>query len=373
MDTKVGFIINPIAGMGGAVGLKGTDGIETYFKALKLGARPVAPLKARRFFKRLLGLVDVNDLEFYTYGGKMGALICKEFKVNFKVLGYPKNPSLTTPEDTKDASMKILDLKPSILVFVGGDGTAVDICKVVGDRLPVIGIPSGVKVYSGIFAASPEYAADLLYSFMKGECEMRYEEVLDIDEDAFRRDELRVKTFGRMLVPYENLLIQGTKVPTPSSDKVDQLAIAEYFLENMDEGTLYLMGPGTTVKTVMEVMGIEGTLLGVDAIFNGKVVGRDLNEEKIRSLIKRYDKVKIVVSPIGRQGFIFGRGNQQFTPEILEEIGIENIVVLATPSKAREIKFLRVDTPSSDFDLKMRGKYIRVIVGRGRGKMMKII
>ncbi|MHA1506897.1 MAG: ATP-NAD kinase family protein [Candidatus Asgardarchaeia archaeon] len=373
MDTRVGFIINPVAGMGGAVGLKGTDGIGTYLKALKLGAKPIAPLKARRFFKRLLDLVDVKTLEFYTYDGKMGASICKEFNANFKVVGRPKNPDLTTADDTKDALIKILNLRPSIIVFVGGDGTAVDVYSIIGDKLPVIGIPSGVKVYSGVFAASPEYAADLLFSFMKGECEVRYEEVLDIDEDAFRRDELRVKIFGRMRIPYEAFLIQGTKTPTPSSDKIDQLAIAEYFLENMEKGTLYLMGPGTTVKTIMDAMGIKGTLLGVDAIFNGEVVGKDLNEAEIRSLIKRYDKVKIVVSPIGRQGFIFGRGNQQFTPEVLEEVGIENVIILATPSKVGEIKFLRVDTPSADFDRKIKGKYLRVIVGRRREKLMKIL
>jgi predicted polyphosphate/ATP-dependent NAD kinase len=358
----IGFLVNPIAGMGGKVGLKGTDGMLE--EAIKRGAEPVAPDIARKF----LSYLDC-DVEFLTASGKMGEDFLKE-RYPHKVVYHVEN-SNTGPDDTKKACEKMMG-DVDLLVFIGGDGTARDIASVVDEKIPVIGVPSGVKMYSSCFALSPEKAAELLCSFLNGECEIKEAEVLDIDEESYRRGELKVSLYAYVKIPYLAELVQGSKREYFGDEDSSKEEIAEYVAENMEPDTLYILGAGSTTAKIAEKMGVEKTVLGVDAYYNGKIVGKDLSEKDILELLDKYGTAKIVISPIGSQGFIFGRGNQQLSANVIMRVGKENIVVVATPQKLRETPELHVYTGDEGLDTVLKG-HIRVLSGYGRYTLKKVL
>ncbi len=356
----IGFVINPIAGMGGRVGLKGTDGVLE--EAIKRGAKPIAAKRAREFLKNLRG-----EIEFLTASGKMGEDVLKDFNFSYRVV-Y-KAPGNTSAKDTKEAVGEFMKENAELIVFVGGDGTARDVVEVADSKIPVLGVPSGVKMYSSIFAVNPEKAAEVVMKFLEGGAKLMDSEVLDIDENAYRKNKLRIKLFGYAKTPYVEDLIQSSKSEyVDSEEEEDKRWIAEFFVENIEKETLYLLGAGTTVAKIAEVLGLEKTLLGVDALYNGEIIAKDLSEKEILELIEKYLKVKIVITPIGSQGFIFGRGNQQFSERVLEKVGKENIIIVATPRKIRELKKLRIDLENAQ---KFRG-YYKVLVGYGKYKLMKV-
>jgi len=356
----IGFVINPIAGMGGRVALKGTDGVLE--EAIKRGAKPIAAKRAREFLKNLKG-----NIEFLTASGKMGEDVLKDFSIPYKII-Y-KAPENTSAEDTKRVVEEFIKGNVELIVFVGGDGTARDVVEVADSKIPVLGVPSGVKMYSSIFAINPEKAAEVVNKFAEGKTKLMDSEVLDIDEDAYRNNELKIKLFAYAKTPYVEDLIQSSKSEyVGGEEEEDKRWIAEFFIENMEKDTLYLLGAGTTVAKIAEVLGLEKTLLGVDALYNGKIVAKDLSEKDILELIEKYPRVKIVITPIGSQGFIFGRGNQQFSEKVLERVGKNNIIILATPRKIRELKKLRIDLENAQ---KFRG-YYKVLVGYGKYKLMKV-
>ena len=177
---KVGFIINPIAGMGGSVGLKGTDSVLE--EAIKRGAKPIAEKRAIEFLKALK-----KEIEFYTCSSKMGENALK--KVGKKAKIIYKTPKHTTAEDTKKAAREMAK-KVDLIVFVGGDGTACDVYDAINSSIPILGVPSGVKMYSAVFAFTPKDAAEIVEEFEDLPLEER--EIMDIDEDAFRKGEFKV-------------------------------------------------------------------------------------------------------------------------------------------------------------------------------------
>ena len=363
---KVGFVVNPIAGMGGRVGLKGTDG-EAYRKALELGAKPVSPGRARRFLRAL----KASGLELLTAPGVMGGDYVSETSIPFRVVGSVGTP--TTAEDTVRVCREMVDEGVELIVFVGGDGTARDVCRAVGTSTPTLGVPSGVKVYSSVFAYSPEEAAEVVSAFLEGRASLAEREVLDVDEEAFRRGVLRVRLYGFLRVPVVEALVQPSKTWGEARLDVEEnkRAIARYLVEEMEEGVLYILGPGTTLMAVAEQLGVEKTPLGVDAVVDGRLVGRDLSEGELLRLLDRYPRAKVVVSPLGGQGFILGRGNQQISPEVLRRVGRENIIVLATKDKMAGLKVLRVDTGDPEVDRMLRG-YMRVIVDYMEERVVRV-
>jgi len=370
MDV-IGFIVNPIAGMGGVVGLKGTDGREVLRKAIELGAKPIAPKRAREFLEevRKLGL----NVKILTAPKMMGEDVVSKIGLEYEVIGEVGEE--TTAEDTKRIAMLMLAKGVKMIVFVGGDGTARDILDAVDLKCPVLGIPSGVKMYSAVFTLNPRVAAITLKLFLEGNVEVEEREVLDIDEDAFRRNMLNVRLYGYLKVPSDRSRIQSSKeVYGEIDEESNKQAIATYFIENMERDTLYILGTGSTVKTILKVLEKPYTLLGIDALYNGEIVGLDLNEREILKLIEKYanSKKKLVLTPIGGQGFILGRGNQQLSSKVVERIGIDNIIVLATRSKVRSLKCLHVDTGDPALDNKFKNRYIRVIVDYNEEFVMKI-
>ncbi len=369
--VKVGFLVNPIAGMGGRVGLKGTDG-EAYKKALALGAQPVAPYRAKRFLREYKRLGLEKHVELYVAPHPMGSSIVEEEGIPYVLTGELKSHE-TTPEDTKNISRTMVNRGVNLIVFVGGDGTARDIIEAIDKKTPILGVPSGVKMYSPLFAITPEAAARILEHYVKGDYSIEEVEVLDIDEEAFRKDQLKITLYGTALTIKVSELLQSGKEPTPNTMSIrgNQEAIARYVIENMEPDTLYILGPGTTVKAIADLLGVEKTVLGVDAIYNGRLVGKDLNEKQLLELIEKYKRTKIILTPIGGQGFLLGRGNQQISPKILEKIGKNNIIVVATRDKMSKIRKLRIDTGDPRIDEKLRS-YIRVIVDYNEEVVLKI-
>lgn len=351
---KIGLIVNPIAGMGGSVGLKGTDG-KMYKKALELGARPVTPQR----IEDVLSLIKGRDIYFFVAPEKMGESYIKKYDFKYKVIGEVGKD--TTAEDTKRIAKEMIEGGIEILIFVGGDGTARDICDAVDLKIPVVAIPSGVKMFSPVFTVSARAAAEMIDSLKNQFIE---KEVLDIDEDAFRENRLAAKLYGYLKVPEIKSLLQGGKEASNVSKSAEEnkREIAEYIFENMKNNILYILGPGTTVKVIADRIGVEKTLLGIDAVYNKKLVGKDLNEEIILELINIYKKAKIIVTPIGGNGFIFGRGSKQITSEVLGIVGKENIIVVGTPDKIGKLEYLRIDTGDIKVDKKLGG-YIKVIMG----------
>jgi predicted polyphosphate/ATP-dependent NAD kinase len=354
----IGFLVNPVAGMGGAVGLKGTDGRAILKRAVSLGAKPIAPARAEAFLSELSPAK--REIRLVAGAGSMGEDEAKKCGFTCMILGERK--TVTTAEDTRDVAKKMAETGVNILVFCGGDGTARDILKAVGTALPVLGVPTGVKMHSAIFAVSPQAAARVTAGFLWGELPLREAEVMDVDEKAFREGRLSAELYGYVLTPYEPHLIQENKLASPmtESELRNQAAIAIYIIENMKPDVIYIIGPGTTTRTIGDLLDAKKTLLGVDIFYNKKIAASDVNEKQILGTIKE-KSAQIIVTPVGGQGFIFGRGNQQISPEVIRQVSLDNIVVIATESKLRSLKSLRVDTGDSSLDDAFRARGIKVV------------
>lgn len=305
---KIGLLVNPIAGMGGNVGLKGTDG-EMYNKALELGAEPITPVRIREVLK----LIYRQDIKFLVSPGNMGEDYIKDFNFDYKIIG--KINKKTTDEDTKNLARQILNEGADVLIFVGGDGTARNVLDAVGTKIPLVAVPSGVKMFSSVFTFSPRAAAEMINNMGDDFIE---KEVLDIDEEAFRENRLEAKYYGTVIVPNLNHLLQGKKSPsnTKYSVKEEKQKVAKYVLNNMTEDSVYILGPGTTVREITDMLNVDKTLLGIDAVFKGELIGRDINEKDMLQIIDEYQKVKIIITPIGGNGFIFGREQTNFFKSI---------------------------------------------------------
>lgn len=360
---QLGFLINPIAGMGGKVGLKGTDNVVK--KATQMGAETVAPERAEEFLKTLKKKEFGEALKIVTCPPPMGHNEVKDAGLSAKILPLTLK-SETSAEDTKNAIRLMIERKVDLIVFVGGDGTARDILDAlhsINADVPVLGVPSGVKMYSGIFAVNPSDAADIVEAFERKETEIGEFEIVDADEAAIRADQFNIRFYGCLLGPFLPMRIQGSKLVSPETldEHENQMALARFIVEKLDPNGWYILGPGTTVKCVADLLGVEKTLLGVDLYHKGKSI-KDVNEAKLLSSIKDWRNTWIILSPIGRQGILLGRGNQQISPEIVKRVGKERMVVGATKSKLQSIEgaVLRVDTGEAEVDAMLRG-YMRVI------------
>jgi len=356
----LGFIINPVAGMGGAVGLKGTDGRQTLERAIALGAKPIAAERAKTFLNALLSVRP--HLKMLVGVADMGEDEVKKLGYVCSVIGETKTE--TTSEDTQAVATAVVEAGVDLLVYCGGDGTTRDIQKAVGMKLPVLGVPTGVKMHSALFATSPQAAARVVIEYLWRGLPVQEAEVMDIDEQVFREGHLSAKLYGYMLSPFEPHLIQGNKMESPLTENEveNQAAIALYVIEAMQQSILYVVGPGTTTRTVADLLDQKKTLLGVDLFLNKQIVAQDVNEKQILKQINANPTAKILITPIGGQGFIFGRGNQQISPQVIRQVGINNIIVIATKNKLAQLNHLRVDTGDTELDNQLRRSGLRVIV-----------
>ncbi|MBN2551183.1 MAG: ATP-NAD kinase family protein [Spirochaetales bacterium] len=369
---KLGLIVNPVAGLGGRVGLKGSDGPEVWKKALALGAVPESPARAIRALERFADLRD--SLELITYPAEMGEQEARAGGFAPTVIGAIHSGA-TTPQDTERAATDMAAQGVELILFAGGDGTARDIHRAVGRRLPVLGIPGGVKIHSGVFAASPAHAGDIARLFVnnRSTVPLREAEVMDIDEEAFRADRLSARLYGYLTIPYRREHLQGSKAGSSRGEAVSFDEIASEVILAMQPGILYIIGPGTTTRPILEKLGLSCTLLGVDAVLDRKSAGKDLSEAQILAALEKRE-ARIVVTVIGGQGYILGRGNQQISPRVIRKAGPKNIQVVAAEEKLLALgdQPLRVDTGDPDLDGELCG-YIPVIVGLNRRRVCAVI
>jgi predicted polyphosphate/ATP-dependent NAD kinase len=263
-----------------------------------------------------------------------------------------------------------------LILFAGGDGTARDIFEVTGDALPLLGIPTGVKMQSGVFATSPEAAGDIASALVqtadRDRIHYRQSEVMDIDEAELRRGAIVPRLYGYARVPQVATLLQNAKARNRSLDEGALPAAAQQIADDMEPGTLYALGPGRSTQQVLQVLKLEGTLLGTDLVLDRKLVARDVDERTI--LHEAEGKpLRIVVGVIGGQGYVFGRGNQELSPAVIRRAGRAGITVLAAQAKliALPERRLLIDTGDLALDLALAG-YWRVMVGGQEYMMMKV-
>jgi predicted polyphosphate/ATP-dependent NAD kinase len=394
---KLGLIVNPVAGVGGRVGLKGSDGAEVLRAALERGAMRDAPQRARRALERLARVRD--HVEILTWPGEMGEDEARAAGFEPRVLGSFEDRRsyvlcelertggepvsiacddfvLTTPDDTEQAARDLLAAGVDLILFAGGDGTARNICDAAGARVPVIGVPAGVKIHSAVYATTPAAAGDVAALYLHerpAAVHLREGEVMDIDEEAFRQNRVSARLYGYMPVPYARGLTQSAKAGGVAGEERALNDVAAEVIAGMLPGALYVLGPGTTTRAVMARLGLHKTLLGVDAIRDGELAGSDLTESDLMGLAADASETFVVVTVIGGQGHIFGRGNQQISPAVLRRVGPDHVLVIATQTKllSLEGRPLLVDTGDPALDEQLCG-YAKVVTGLGERTMYKV-
>ncbi|MBU2979753.1 ATP-NAD kinase family protein [Alteromonas sp. C1M14] len=364
---RLGMVINPYAGIGGALALKGSDGAAIRREALAAGAPKQAGEKMKKALAVLAPLTD--NLHVLTGAGEMGAQVCEELGLSYSVVYHPEAKQ-TEGEDTEAVVGAIMANNADLLLFAGGDGTARNVCNRIDEQpeyaLPVIGVPAGCKIHSGVYAVTPTAAGEVVAMMVKGELVSEIEaEVRDIDERAFREGRVLAKHYGELVVPHALTYVQGVKMGGKESDEMVLDDIAAFVDEIMEEEpqTYFVMGSGSTVANIMAAQDLANTLLGVDVVKEKTVVASDVTASELLQLTSN-QPTKLIITVIGGQGHIFGRGNQQLSPAFLRQIGKENILVVATKNKLQglEGRPLRLDTGDSDLDDGMGG-YFSVITG----------
>lgn len=324
----IGLIINPLAGLGGAAALKGSDGVAA--EALARGAEPRAAERTRIALECLRPVA--GRLQFLSFPGPMGADLLAELGYAHRVLG-DLGEGATSAADTQRAVQALQDAGCALILFAGGDGTARDICAAVREEQPVLGIPAGVKIHSGVYAISPRAAGELALRLVEGGLiRLASGEVRDLDEAALRDGKVSARWYGELTVPVEGSFMQHTKQAGMESEELVLVDLADWLQESWEQGVRYVFGPGSTLHGLAYNLGLGTTLLGVDVIENGAVLARDVTEAQLFELVDGYP-ARLLVTAIGGQGHIIGRGNQQISPRVLRAIGLEHLRVIATKRK----------------------------------------
>lgn len=359
---KLGLLINPVAGLGGPAGLKGSDAPNTAELARARGVCPKVYARVREVLDTLSPFAD--QIQLLLPDGAMGL----ELSAPWQIQHIYASPEQTQAIDTQHAARALSQAGVDLLLFAGGDGTARDVFTAVGGHQAVLGIPSGVKMHSGVFAVSPRAAASVVSSMIKGRLVAATQgEVRDIDEVAFAKGQVKTRYFGEMLVPDDQLLVQKVKCSGLPDDDLQLEELTAYLSELIEEDSesLWVLGSGGTLKHLKNQLGMDNpTLLGVDLWAQDTCITNDVYESQLWQMIQEYDSVRVVLSVIGGQGVILGRGNQQISARIIEKIGLDNLIFVSTPEKLRALDSapLQVDSGSASLDSQLQG-FRKVICG----------
>lgn len=372
---RLGVIINPVAGIGGRVALKGSDGEDIQQQALARGATPMAQSRMQQALQLLLPYK--NQLHILTAAAEMGESLCQQMGFQYEVI--QACPQISSAMDTEQTVQRCLEQGIDILLFAGGDGTARNVYTAMQSSqlrpLPaVIGVPAGCKIHSSVYAVTPTHAGELLALLLKGRALSLMEaSVMDIDENAFRQDRVKARLYGHLDVPAENRFMQSMKEGGIRHEALALEDIAAFMVETMEDDCLYFIGSGTTPRAIMENLQLPATLLGVDAVYQQQLVASDLGEQDILSLLNEYPKARFIMTVIGGQGHVFGRGNQQVSPAVINQLGMENIDIIATAEKIHSLNGqpLRVDTGDQTLNQSLYGM-VTVITGYDEKMLYRI-
>ena len=369
MARRIGMLVNPDAGLGGKLGFKGSDGRAE--EAREAGAEDRSGPRMRLALQRCIGRLD--DVELVTCSGRMGSDWCPlEHTIVFET------PDRTTAETTRLAVKALCESGIELLLYAGGDGTTRDIVEALNNPdFPVIGVPGGVKMHSGCFAASPNAAAEVLRSWLDGDLLLARTEVMDLDEEVYREGRWSVRMYGEAMMPASPRWMQGAKMRVEATEEDEVLeALGEHIQEVLveDENHLVIWGSGGTLRTIAEGLGFNPTLLGIDASLGSNQIGTDLNEENLLGLINDHEgDCTLLVSPMGGQGFLIGRGNLQLSPTVLRAIGIDAVMGVVTPAKMLTLTQLRIDTGDVELDLEFQNKkYLKVLQGYRTTRLLRV-
>ncbi len=359
MTLRVGLIVNPISGIGGEAGYKGSD--ADWRKALDAGFEPHAGERASRFVESL----HDADVAWLSAAGAMGVAGLPTIEAAAKAIGE------TTPEDTAAAAEAMRTAGVDLICFVGGDGTATDVARTVGTTVPCLGVPAGVKITSPVFAHDLEEAAWLVSHLAPG-FETIARDVTDLDEEAYRAGRLDTRLTGSLLVP-ASPMVQGGKIATVADTPLD--GMVTHLMRDWDTAALTIVGAGSVCRAIKKGFWGEPTLLGVDVIAGDRIIAADVDAPTLEALVAEAAvegrPVRIVVTLIGGQGVAFGRGTQVITPKVLRAAGWDHVHIVAPPEKLLGLRGIIIDTGDPALDASAP-KYIRVISGHNETRMVRV-
>ena len=369
--VRVGILANPDAGLGGRLGLKGSDGQAELARSKGAEDRSGPRLESMlRHFSRI-HRGESSQIEWITSSGRMGTeWIPVDLEIGV-ISEVHQSPGETSASDTQDAVARLLEAGIDLLVYSGGDGTTRDIVASLSGsetpELPVIGVPSGVKMHSGCFASSPKAAAEVLSAWIHGDLLVSSTEVLDLDEDLYRKGKWVVRLYAEAFSPNSPRWMQGSKelIQTESEDEII-IGLSDHIRESIvEDGRLVIWGSGGTLREIGGNIGFELTTLGIDATIGSEQVGTDLAESGLIEILDSHEgPVTLLLSPMGGQGFLIGRGNLQLSPTVLSSIGIDNIIGVVTPAKLLTVRSLRIETGDDSLDQEFSAKrYMKVLQG----------
>lgn len=361
---RLGLIVNAYAGLGGSVALKGSD--DAVAEALARGAQAMAPTRVLQALQSMLtALPQAQPVQVFSGSGELGADLAQQLGLPTEIV-YQAATVPSSAADTRALARALVAAEVDLLLFAGGDGTARDIAAVVPEQQLVLGIPAGVKIHSGVYAISPTAAGKVVAALISGQLtSVLPADVMDIDEVAFRAGTVRARRYAEMLVPAELRYVQAVKMGGKESDELVLADIAAEVIERMQPDHLYVMGSGSTIDFIMTELGLPNTLLGVDVVCNGQLLAADVTAQQLLTLLQQQGfPATLVVTVIGGQGHIFGRGNQQLSPAVIRHIGKHNLWVVASKGKLQALgqRPLLVDTGDPHLDQALAGVQ-RVITG----------
>jgi predicted polyphosphate/ATP-dependent NAD kinase len=377
--VRLGLLVNPDAGLGGRLGLKGSDGQADFARSKGAEDRSGPRVKDMLEFFSHLYRGD-SEIQWFISEGRMGSdWIPKDFDIG-EIITIHKSAGNTSASDTSELVISLIDSSIDLLVYAGGDGTTRDIISALESRgkgqIPVIGIPCGVKMHSGCFASSPKAGAEVLSAWIDGDLLISSTEVLDLDEDKYRKGEWAVRMYAEAKTPASPRWMQGAKMRVEATGEEEIIeGLSNHISELLvSENRLIIWGSGGTLRTISNMLGFEGSVLGIDASLGSNQVGTDLNESQLLELLSSHTgDVTLLLSPMGGQGFLIGRGNLQLSPRVLREINIDNILGVVTPAKLLSVRFLRIETGDSELDQNFSSKkYLKVLQGYRTTRVLPI-
>lgn len=390
---RLGLVVNPDAGLGGKLGFKGSDGRAAEARAA--GAEDRAGPRMNQCLTHLSDLASSSlnragvDLTLVAWEGRMGTTWVPDLEKadHVSVVCLGSTPATTSPEDTARLVGELVEARVDAILYAGGDGTTRDIVNALeaagpeAQTVALIGVPGGVKMHSGCFATTPKAAAEVALSFALGDLRTAITEVMDLDETVYAKGEWKVRMYGEAWTPSSPRFMQGAKEQVErvsEEDTIEGLAHHVNTLLEDEPDLMVVWGSGGTLRRMGEHLNLDLTLLGIDVQHDGNL-HRDLNEQGLLEVIGGHVSdgdqrpLLLLLSPMGGQGFLIGRGNLQLSPDVLRAIGHSNILGVATPSKLIGLEAVRIDTGDDDLDAEFQAKrFIKILQGFRTTRLIRV-